>query len=420
MNNDMSENLPRLPLPDWLRGSDQADLFPYQTLSTRLPKIARQVLESQAWPDQARQRLQTLIDDMPHGRLRPLQDPDAPDTAAWEHDLAPYAGKTWLEAPWFLAEMYFFRRILEATGYYQAGRGWSIDPYRPQKSPQGVTGALHGWRQALDTLCKDAQASDERAAPMLARLMHMNIWGNQADRSMWPSGASEGPQQHSADRQAEHLLVDDALAASQYLANASHPRRVDIILDNTGIELALDLGLADFLLRSGLADAIQLHPKPHPTYVSDATRPDVMEMLVFMANAEDPAVQALGQRLQAYISQGRQWITTDYFWTAPLCGWEMPPRLYADLAQSTLLISKGDANYRRWLGDRNWAHPTPIQDILSYLPAPWAALRVIKANIIAGLQPGQAEMTARKDPIWMNSGRWGVIQFTAPSAPAPR
>jgi hypothetical protein len=404
--------IPRLPLPDWLRGRDMADSFPQRTITTRLPRIAQQVLESRTWHAPARQRLQTLIADMPHGRLLPLQDPHAPDAAAWEQDLAPYVGQTWLETPWFVAETYFFRRILEATGYYYPnGRGQGLDPYHAQKSPEGVVEALRGWCQSLGALCQDTQAAGDQVAPMLAQLMHMNIWGNQADRSMWPHGSSEGPQQHAADRQAEHLLVDDSLAASQYLASAPQTRRVDLILDNSGIELAFDLALSDFLLQSGLASTVQLHVKPHPTYVSDATRPDVLEMAAFLAAVDDSAIQVLGQRLQGHLEQGCLQTATDYFWTSPRCGWEMPPELLAGLAQSTLLISKGDANYRRWLGDRHWEHTAPLEDILNYLPAPWLALRVLKANIIAGLEPGQGEAAAQKDPSWQYSGEWGIIQF---------
>lgn len=170
---------PLLPLPDWLRGRDMADSFPQRTITTRLPGIAQQVLESRTWHAPARQRLQILIADMPHGRLRYLQDPDAPDAAAWEHDLAPYVGQTWLEAPWFVAETYFFRRILEATGYYyQNGRGQGVDPYRQHKSPDGVVEALHGWCQSLGVLCEAGLAAGDQAAPVLAQLMHMNIWGN--------------------------------------------------------------------------------------------------------------------------------------------------------------------------------------------------------------------------------------------------
>ena len=409
---------PRAPLPEPLRGSDRDETFPYHTLSTRLPGIARQVLDNRDWHAEARRGLLALADEMPLGRLRPLQDRNAPDAAAWERHLSPYLGQTWLDAPWFVAETYFFRRVLEATGFYQEGPGQGVDPYRAHKLPEmaDVPGALAGWCAALGALCADPPATPEQKTTTLARLLRSNIWGNQADRSLWPRGGSDIPGRPPADRQAEYLLVDDAPAASAALAGKPEPRRVDLVLDNGGVELAYDLALADYLLSSGLAGSVRLHAKPHPTYVSDATVTDVFEMVDFLVRVVDPQVAdspvaSLAQRLSEHLAAQRLLLAADYFWTSPLSGWQMPPALFVELGQAALIISKGDANYRRWLGDRHWAHTTPIKDILSYLPAPWLALRVLKSNIMVGMQPGQAEALANKDARWLFSGRWGCIQF---------
>ena len=121
-----------MPFPDPLRGNEPGS-FAEDTLSRRLPGIARQVLQNGDWAPDAARRLQALADEMPHGRVRPLQDVEAPDAALWQAYLPPYLGQTWLDAPWFALEMYFFRRILEATGYFQDGPGQGLDPYRSQK-----------------------------------------------------------------------------------------------------------------------------------------------------------------------------------------------------------------------------------------------------------------------------------------------
>jgi hypothetical protein len=38
-------------------------------------------------------------------------------------------------------------------------------------------------------------------------------------------------------------------------------------------------------------------------------------------------------------------------------------------------------------------------------------LRVLKANLVVGLQHGQSEAMQRADPNWLHNGQWGVIQF---------
>ena len=90
----------------------------------------------------------------------------------------------------------------------------------------------------------------------------------------------------------------------------------------------------------------------------------------------------------------------------------MPADLRADLAAASLIISKGDANYRRLIGDRHWPYTTPFDDVVCYLPAPLVALRTLKSDVLVGLKPGQQPILDQKDPDWLINGRWGLIQFS--------
>ena len=395
-----------LPLP--LRGNEPGS-FAEDTLSRRLPGIAR-VLLDEPWHPQAQTRLQALVDDMPHGHLRPIQDPEAPDVSIWHTDLMPYLGQTWLEAPWFVAELYFFRRILEATGYFQPGPGQGVDPYRSQKAKglSGVTGQLE---QALTRLEPVDKPGDEALQERLVSLFHSVTWGNRADLSVWPAGGAKP--QPTADSQREaQLLVDDAPAAAEFiLMRRDSLSKVDFILDNIGLELAYDLLLADFLLSRGLAEQVRFHAKPFPTYVSDATIPDIRALVAHLSQADEPGVRGLGSRLNTCLENDRLHLQNSFFWTSPRPAWEMPPEMHQELASAGLLICKGDVNYRRWLGDRRWPFTTPIQQILSYRPARLLLMRVMKAEIVAGLQPGQPEMLYQADPNWQFDGRSGLIQF---------
>ena len=406
---------PRLPIPEPLRGAEHGS-FAEQTLSVRIPNIGRRVLDDGDWSPETVAALQALIDSMPHGVIRPLQDEGAPDAADWERYSTPYLGQTWLQVPWFFAESYFFRRILEATGYFQPGAGQGVDPYATLKR-QGMAATPDGLRPLcaqLDSLRTASRSSSEQAEEAFTKLLHIAIWGNQADLSMWWSAGHEHPTRPEADRQGEYLLDDDAAQASGYLFSLTEqPLRMDFILDNGGLELGYDLALADLLLGSELVQTIWFHVKPFPTYVSDVTARDVLDTIDFLAVVEDPCVQDLAQRVQGYLSEQTLLMKHDYFWTSPLSGWEMPLALRHDLRQSNLIISKGDANYRRWLGDRCWTFTTPKEEVLAYLPAPLVALRVLKSEIVIGLRPHQPEELYQKDPRWLFDGRYGVIQFIA-------
>ena len=89
----------------------------------------------------------------------------------------------------------------------------------------------------------------------------------------------------------------------------------------------------------------------------------------------------------------------------------MPESLRRELGKSDLVLFKGDMNYRRLLGDRHWGYEDPFEEIMAYFPAPVVAIRTLKAEVVCGLRPGQADETAAKDPEWMVDAKWGVIQF---------
>jgi len=232
---------------------------------------------------------------------------------------------------------------------------------------------------------------------------------------LWPAGDGEGPgRAEEADRD-ERILVDDSQNVSKFLSDKQRKHgRVDFIMDNAGLELVNDLALADYLLETGLTESVRLHLKSHPTFVSDAMVKDVQLAIAYLYASSDSQVRDLGKRLEQHVRAERFQLVEDFFWTSPLAFWEMPATLRKELSHADLLISKGDANYRRLLGDRHWPFITPAEDVLRYVPAPLVALRVCKSEVIVGLRPGQPEELDQVDPDWKINGEWGMIQFVRP------
>jgi hypothetical protein len=182
-------------------------------------------------------------------------------------------------------------------------------------------------------------------------------------------------------------------------------------LDNVGLELVSDLILVDVLLSSGRAREIWLHVKSYPLFVSDALARDVRETVAILAGCDDEALRALGERLRAYLRNGQIQLRPHRFWTSPLAGWQMPPDLRATLGASDLVVGKGDANYRRLLGDRHWSFSSPLPLVLAYFPAPLLLLRTLKSHVGAGIPPARSAAAQAREPDWTVSGRWGLIQL---------
>ncbi|MEM7117429.1 MAG: damage-control phosphatase ARMT1 family protein [Chloroflexota bacterium] len=405
--------LPSLPLPEPLRGSD-ADTFTERTMTVRVPDIGRRVLAENAFAPEIVARLEQLVHEVPYGKIRPLSDPAAPDLTAWQAHIEPYIGQNWLTVPWFFAETYFFRRIIEAIDYFGDGSGAGADPFAYQKrlGLETSLGAIRSLAQFESRWLGEAGRLD-----VLQQLLSADLWGNQADMGLWAPDDESQPRHTDETTRDAHLLVDDRTAVSQHLLD--HAGHVIFVVDNAGLELIGDLVLADYLLQTGTAVSVTLHLKIHPTFVSDATIANVQETIRFLQEDSDSATRALGKRLAQLVENGsfdklstaRLQLTAHPFWTSPLPWWELPAYLKAELSAAHLVISKGDANYRRLAGDRHWPHTTPFADVMSYQPSPLLALRTHKSEVAIGLSPAQIAWLNQHHPEWLTNGEWGVIQF---------
>jgi uncharacterized protein with ATP-grasp and redox domains len=403
---------PPPPFPKPLAGSETGS-FAHDTIIRRFPKMLRQTLAENDFPPGTQARLLDLLADIPSAPVRILEDPQAPDEQLWSQYLQPYLGQDWLQIPWFLAEAYFFRRMLEATGYFQPGPGYHQDPYQIQK--------IQGMEQIQERITAAArqleawQADGTPAVQYIQDMLLLTLWGNQADLSLWPVGGELRPDHRQQAEQEAHLLVDDRQEAAKHLC-AQQPqgnlKRVDFIIDNAGLELTMDLCLADLLLTTRAAETVRFHLKYHPTFISDALVQDVTAAISSLGQAQDEPVHRLGRRLQANVDSHRLELVAHLYWNSPLPAWEMPLDLRSELSTAHLVISKGDMNYRRLVGDRRWNLTTPFPDIVCYYPSPLLAVRVLKSDVCVGLQNNQIARLEAQEPGWMTSGHWGVIQFT--------
>jgi hypothetical protein len=403
----MPQTLPT-PLPKPLRGNE-ADTFTHYTHVVRMPDILRRTVAEGNFPPGIEARLNALIDALPFEAVEYLDDPGAPDEALWNTHIEAHLGQAWLDTPWLFSEPYFYRRVIQACGYFQLGPGYHVDPFSYQK-----TRGLRADRPAIHAMSRRVREWMQLADPVeaLSHLLAADLWGNQADLSMWPAQEGDTENESAEQRAAEHILADDRPAVIAYLLSLKdQAARVDIALDNVGIEMITDLFLANFLLEKGLAGRVSLHAKLHPTYVSDAIIPDIQNTIAALADDEHADTQALGEQLQAQLDSGRLTLSDHVYWTSPVPLWSAPDDLLETLSQSALLVTKGDANYRRIIGDRHWPYTTPFAEVLRYVPTAVMAVRVAKSEVMIGMPPGRPEELFERDPEWLYDGQWGVIQF---------
>ncbi|WP_210584355.1 damage-control phosphatase ARMT1 family protein [Streptomyces sp. GESEQ-35] len=372
--------------------------FPHSVLAERHPAIVAQVREAFPYGPERRRALDALLDSCTKGVLEPLPA-DAPDRDRWAAwGAAEYTGRSWFDIPWLWSESYFYRRLLDAVGYFGPGTWQGIDPFRPSKLAELDAPETDQELAALDDL-------EGKEAGLRARaLLHGSLWGNRADLGFRLSAVDAG-----TPAATPALVADDSETLFSLLP-PSGTGTLCLVADNAGRELIPDLLLIAHLLAHGHIERAVLHIKPYPYYVSDATTSDVLDALRRIAAAPGAAAR-YGRELWAAMTDGRLAVRAHPFSCAPLPYADMPDDLRAEFASATLTVVKGDLNYRRLVGDRRWPPTTPFAEVTAYFPGPVAALRTLKSDVITGLNAAtEAALVAAEGQRWRTGGTHALIQ----------
>ncbi|KAI0392819.1 DUF89-domain-containing protein [Xylariaceae sp. FL0594] len=414
------------------------------------------------------EELARLKYELQHDRqLTPIQDDGYPDVALYNTELEKLGNPTWFNVPWLYCECYLYRRI---STYFRQSTHWkSYDVFARQKintfrsSRPAVLELAARYKDLVTQMEADKSKTDaetEEARKLLfTEMCEICLWGNATDLSLLTSLTYEDIQklQGSEARKAseKNILVNDLGGAYEVLKKAKEEgkkeRRVDIVLDNAGFELYVDLILAGYLISSGLATLVVLHPKSIPWFVSDVLPADFAALLSALASpksfyetpSEDEKLQdktppALSEKEASELSflfqewsnmhaEGQLILRPNLFWTHPGSFWRLPStdkELVNDLKSSELVIFKGDLNYRKLTGDAAWDPTTPFATAIGPL-GPGSglnvlALRTCKADVVVGLQPGEDEkLRAMEDGggdsgarKWAWCGKWAVVSFS--------
>lgn len=307
-----------------------------------------------------------------------------------------------------------------------------------------IVTAIEAPEEPIPTLTPEQVAEKEKL--LFIEMCEICLWGNATDLSLLTSLSYEDIQKlqgSEARKQSEkNILANDlpgVYAMLHRLKNeGKKDRRVDIILDNSGFELFVDLILGGYLLSTGLATEVVFHPKNLPWFVSDVLPKDFVGLLdalrdpvAYFTTPSEALTDAQKSDLEFLFSHWAQLhaeckfiLRPNGFWTTAGSYWRLPvvaPALFKDLKQSELCIFKGDLNYRKLTGDADWDPTTKFQDAIGPLGEQGSGIRVLvlrtcKADVVVGLPEGKDEelRSANEEGEgrkWAWSGKWAVVQF---------
>lgn len=394
--------------------------FAYPSVRERWPAIITQIIDDvhrtiSDLPSELNDRIpegKTILNslaalkyEMQHNRqLTPLEDDGYNDIKLYneelqqriEADLDGPAGEApkWHDVEWLFSECYMYRRIY--TIFSRSTHWKDYDYFQRQKistfrsSRPAVLELCAKYKEILtniqqnDEVIKcvhDSQKIAEAEKVLFTEMAEICLWGNATDLSLLTNMTYEDIQKlqgSNARKESEkNILVNNLPQAFEILNKAKQERkssrRVDIVLDNAGFELFVDLVLAGYLLATRLATEVILHPKSLPWFVSDVLPGDFSALLSAMqdpkafyevkdddkevtplSNDEAANIRFLFEHWSDLHSDGRIVLRPNRFWTHAGSFWRMPkqaPELFEDLKESQLVVFKGDLNYRKIVGD---------------------------------------------------------------------
>src|SRR5437867_1240505 len=150
--------------------------FAHHTMTVRIPRIIDETVQLNSYPPEIERSLQDLRLEILSGLIRPLQE-IAPDRRRWALLSRPHITRSWLDVPWYCAEAFFYRRMLEATRYFQPGPWHRRDPFAPRKHPELAPDAAP---RDVDALLAAAPLD---ASGRFIALLDASLWGNRLDLS---------------------------------------------------------------------------------------------------------------------------------------------------------------------------------------------------------------------------------------------
>jgi len=382
-------------LPPFLMTSEEGS-FARKTIEERKPIIIDRILSHFDYTPQIREDLQCLRSELDHGKVQPLRE-ETSDRSIWDEDISSWLGKTWLELPWFLAETYFYRRVLEAVRYFQPGPWMGQDPYQRFKQEE--------MSQGLAVFSRVYQGMpDGDSLKDFQEFCYRVLWSNRGDL------ANLSQFDTNMDAQRHNIILDHSQKV--YYLMKEKPAKTVYIFDNVGKELFFDLSFIDYLLESDLVDSITCYLKNQPFFVSDAMAKDLERTLYLLKASQSEKDRDLAERITHAQKSGQIKYETPPFFAFGRMFRQLPKILNDHLSSHNLVILKGDVNYRRLMGDRHWPPTTPIEKAAGYFPTNVLSFRTLKAELVVGLDEDTLRfLDTEVENDWRINGKRGMITF---------
>lgn len=349
----------------------------------------------------------------------------------WKKSLEQYNGGKistfFINAPFIDVEHYFYYYILDKVNSQQTiNEGNFIDPFLDAKiasiKSDYCNESIKHKSKIKELLNLGIQIKecigDQRQKDNIIELLKLNLSANSTDLSQlfWEQFSS-----------VTSIIDDGEIFWEEFVSDLHNVNRINVLVDNFGIEFLADIIMGYyFILKKGRDSSIEIvyHVNELPVFVSDVKRGDDQVLFKVLTELikDNAQYKYLLEDINHFIQNGKIKFKSDFFWN-------MPSR-YDTIAQSKykksgylsevksiftgndLLIIKGDLNYRRMVGDKNYNPQKKIEKFIKYISCPVLIIRSFKSNVtLLGKSYNNVVENKNIEQDWQSNGKYGVIQY---------
>ena len=370
--------------------ASQLDSFAYFTIKERFPKIYNDYCSGN-YEDFVEY---TTVED---ALKNILEDKDCPDLSFIQGKETKTLKDFFENEPFFEAEVLFYHVLLAQKEYFKNKNDFFAikkdtdyanehDSYRNELknlfNQKGYYNNIKNKKKKFLTKQEDFRA-----------ILNYSLTANTGDLSQLEINRPDSVR----------ILHDDTDKCFNFIISKKH-KRFDIICDNSGAELFSDIYLAVFMIVHDYVNKVVLHVKSYPYFVSDATIDDFGRLVNILTKNKS------NSQLLELLSKKKIEVKTHKFWTEAKYFYELPKDLGINKNSTNLLIVKGDLNYRRLVGDKNWKSTDSFEKRCLIRDIPVIAPRVLKSDVLVGVEPVFISIAKAQDKKYKTDGKWGVIQ----------
>ena len=336
------------------------------------------------------------------------------------------------EAPFIDAEHFYYFYILNVffglpkgiQEYMSDGNREVMDPYKLKKRKSIEDDVKGSYSYILVCLERINTFKSEYRRDILEKIVKLSLDTNSCDLSqLGGKNIHPIPEQNVFPNNTTGF-VDYFLKEGGKGDEKTEPKLiVNYLVDNGSVEFFSDLTFAFDALQLPYVKEVNFYVNKLPIFVSDVIEDDYSYMMetirrcinkeLLCADGKKKEYNSSLNKIEKMVESGRIKIKPGFIWNTPT-EYRVLAKNNSEVfrQQNSVLIIKGDLNYRRLAGDKDWYYKKNLEKITQdFLGCPTLVIRSFKSDLVVDYNYKQIKKNNKDNRYWRENGEYGTIRF---------